>query len=103
MFLFPVNDSIGSTLRPRSTSARRDARVPNGENTRERVSLGPTHESGFVVANRIKKKPDGRERDLEPSINFPDYIVPTCGGTLEARRVRALLATALKLFNCTAR
>lgn len=30
VFLFPMNDSIGSTLRPRIISARRVARAPNG-------------------------------------------------------------------------
>lgn len=109
-----IYDSIGSTLRPRSISARRGARAPNGRTLEGAYQRDRRTSPGLVGASRIEKNETRRERNEEPSINFPDYIVPTCGGTLEilvacARLLPSLrvfslsLATALKLFNCTAR
>lgn len=88
---------------------RVEARVPPmGEHLRARIETD-ARALGYVGASRIEKNETRRERNEEPSINFPDYIVPTCGGTLEilvacARsRFFSLPRSALKLFNCAAR
>lgn len=54
LFLFPVNDSIDSIFRPRSISARRSARVPNGSTRGYRIThrIWRAYEQLGLVATR---------------------------------------------------
>jgi len=55
VFLFPVNESIGSTLRPRRISARRVARAPNGR----------TLESAYHPETYAERETDREAQDRE--------------------------------------
>lgn len=103
VFLFPMNDSIGSTLRSRSISARRVARAPNG-----RTLESAYHPETYARARSCWREPhrnsaDRGERD-ERNLQLTSLIT-SCPHVVallnSASRVRS--ATTLKLFNCTAR
>lgn len=107
VFLFPVNESIGSTLRSRSISTRRVARAPNGRTLESAYHPEPGL-AGREPAREARRRRAAGEKEtrnlqLTSLITSCPHAVALLKSASRALGHGSLLATALKLFNCTAR